>query len=178
MHLFNEYGKIKKYDSYGEILRNFSKVRLDLYQKRKDHLLGKWRKEMDILKWKVKFIMYVIEGKIIIFKNGKSKKKDEIMQKLEELEFPKFITGIEKNASYNYITSTGLFNLTHEEVERLKQQLADKKEEVAILESKTPKDIWIEELEEFMEAYDKWESETDAHYDGLLYKNVKTAKKK
>ncbi|AEQ32844.1 DNA topoisomerase 2 [Acanthamoeba polyphaga mimivirus] len=178
MHLFNEYGKIKKYDSYGEILRNFSKVRLDLYQKRKDHLLGKWRKEMDILKWKVKFIMYVIEGKIIIFKNGKSKKKDEIMQKLEELEFPKFITGTEKNASYNYITSTGLFNLTHEEVERLKQQLADKKEEVAILESKTPKDIWIEELEEFMEAYDKWESETDAHYDGLLYKNVKTAKKK
>nr|AEX62907.1 DNA topoisomerase 2 [Moumouvirus Monve] len=178
MHLFNEHGKIKKYNSYTEILNNFIQIRLDLYQKRKDHLLGKWKKEMDMLKWKVKFIEYVIDGTIIIFKNGKSKKKEEIMNKLEELKFPKFITGVEKNPSYTYITSTGLFNLTLEEVEKLKKQLADKKEEIATLEAKTPKDIWIEELDLFIEAYDKWEAETDADYEALLNNRVKPKSRK
>uniref|UniRef100_A0A6G6ACA9 DNA topoisomerase 2 n=1 Tax=Borely moumouvirus TaxID=2712067 RepID=A0A6G6ACA9_9VIRU len=178
MHLFNEYGKIKKYNTYSEILKNFVQVRLDLYQKRKDYLLGKWKKEMDMLKWKVKFIEYVIDGTIIIFKNGKSKKKEEIMNKLEELKFPKFITGVEKNPSYTYITSTGLFNLTLEEVEKLKQLLADKKEEIASLEAKTPKDIWIEELDLFIEAYNKWEAETDADYEALLNNRVKPKSRK
>ncbi|QTF49396.1 topoisomerase II [Acanthamoeba polyphaga mimivirus] len=178
MHLFNEKGKIKKYDTYGAILRNFVKVRLNLYQKRKDYLLGKWKKEMDILKWKVKFIEYVIEGKIVIFKNGKSKKKEEVLKALEDLKFPKFIVGNESSPSYGYITSIGLFNLTLEEVEKLKKQLADKKQELAILEAKSPEEIWEEELDEFVEAYDIWEKEVDENYNDLLNKKKGSTGKK
>ena len=168
MHLFNENGKIKKYDSYGAILKNFATVRLDLYQKRKDYLLGKWKTEIDILKWRVKFIENVLDGTVIIFKNGRGKKKEEILLRLEELKFPKFISGSDKNTSYNYITSTGLFHLTEEEIEKLRKQLADKKEELAILNSKTPAQLWDEELDSFMVAYDKWEAEHDADHDKLM----------
>ncbi|BCS83056.1 DNA topoisomerase 2 [Cotonvirus japonicus] len=180
MHLFNEHGKIKKYDSYNEILTNYANVRLELYQTRKDYLLGKWKKEMEILKWKVKFIEHVIDEKIIIFKAGKSKKKEDVLKSLEEHKFPKFMIGAEKTPSYNYITSTGLFNLTLEEVEKLKQLLADKKKELAILEAKSPQDLWEEELDKFIVAYDKWEKENNEAYDELFNrkKGAKVTKRK
>jgi DNA topoisomerase II len=177
MHLFDENNKIRKYETYGAILKNFARVRLELYQKRKDHLLGKWRHEMDVLRWKVKFIDYVIAEKIIIFKNGKSEKRDAVIARLEELKFPQFITGNEKNPSYNYITSTGLFHLTEEDVEKFKKELADKKEQIGILESKTPSDMWNEELDDFIEEYDQWEENEDAKYEELL-KQKKSSKKK
>ncbi len=76
MHLFDERGKIKKFDSYGSIIKHYANIRLELYQKRKDYLLDKWRKEMDILKWKVKFILDVRSGKILYIdiRNNTSKK--------------------------------------------------------------------------------------------------------
>ena len=183
MHLFDEHGKIRKYKSYNAILENFATVRLVLYQKRKDYLLGKWRKEIDMLKWKIKFIDYVIEGKIVIFKDGKSKKKTEVIAKLEELNFPQFVSGNKADyqkteteeedtetakPSYRYITTIGLFHLTTEEVDKLKQQLAERKEEIATLEGKMPTDLWTEELEEFMIAYDQWEKACDEAYQDLL----------
>ena len=92
MHLFNEHGQIKKYESYGAILNNFAKVRLELYQKRKDFLLEKWLKEIDMLKWKLKFVEGVVNDEIIVFK----KKTAEIIAQLEELGFPKFTTSDKK----------------------------------------------------------------------------------
>lgn len=167
MHLFDEEGKIRKYNTYGEILKNFSRVRLELYQKRKDYLIGKWKKEADILRWKVKFIEDVINGEIIIFKDGISKKKKEIMEKLIELGFPKFQINEEKE-SYNYITNTNLFSLSLEEVENLRAKLSNKEEEIGLLEAKTPSEIWEEELDEFIEAYNKWDEETNQEYNKLL----------
>lgn len=180
MHLFDEKCKIRKYNTYGAILRNFAKVRLELYQKRKDYLLDKWKKEMDILKWKVKFILDVRSGKIIIFdiRNNTSKRKDEVINRLEELKYPKFIINNATEASYNYITTTGLFNLTVEEVDKIKKQLEDKKEEIAILEGKSPSEMWIEELDQFMEAYEIWEENIDNEYYALLQKKMKKNKSK
>ena len=178
MHLFDEHSKIKKYNSYGEILKDYARVRLELYQKRKDYLLGKWQKEADILKWKMKFINYVISGKIVVFENGKSKKKTEVMKKLEEYEFPMFIVGAEKNASYSYLTSIQLFDLTDEEVEKLRKQLEDKKTEIAILKKKSPSDLWEEELEEFIEAYDKWDADNNAEYHASMNKRKGETNKK
>lgn len=171
MHLFNEHGKIKKYDSYGAILKNYSIVRLELYQTRKDFLLGKWRHEMDILQWKMKFLEFVIQGKIIIFENKKPRKKTEVMATIEKLGFPKFITTGDK-PSYEYITNTGLFHLTEEDLENLRKQLENKQEQIETLESKSPSQLWTEELDEFMNAYDIWEAECDAAYDSQMSKKA------
>ena len=170
MHLFNEHGKIVKYDSYGEILKKYAEIRLELYQKRKDYLLGKWRKEMDLLAWKIKFIEYVIDGEIVVFRDGKTKSKAQVIAKLEELEFPKFAENDTSKPNY-YYTKIGLYNLTTEEVEKLKDELKDKKSDIKTLKGKSPSDLWTEELDEFMEAYDEWESVTDAEYEELLQGN-------
>uniref|UniRef100_A0A6C0CBD7 DNA topoisomerase (ATP-hydrolyzing) n=1 Tax=viral metagenome TaxID=1070528 RepID=A0A6C0CBD7_9ZZZZ len=179
MHLFNEEGKVIKYSNYGAILNNFSRVRIEMYQTRKDHLLGKWRHECDILKWKMKFIDSVIDGTIIIFEKNKTKKMEVIKERLKELEFPKFMVGAETKPTYKYITSTGLFSLTTEEVERLRQMLENKEEDIQTLEGKTTNEMWSEELETFMKAYDKWEKIADEEYAKEMVDNSKkTAKKR
>jgi len=178
MHLFNEEGKVIKYSNYGAILNNFARVRLELYQQRKDHLLGKWRHECDILKWKMKFLDDVISGTIIIFEKNKTRKMEQIKERLKELEYPKFLVGAETKATYKYITSTGLFSLTTEEIDRLRQLLMNKEEDIQTLEGKTPNDIWNEELEIFMKAYDKWEKISDAEYEKEMVDNSKKTTKK
>lgn len=180
MHLFDEKGKIKKFDSYGAILKNFCRVRLDLYQKRKDFLLDKWRKEMDILKWKLKFVENVISEKIIVFKNGKSKTTSQVIARLEELKFPQFILGEKKTPSYDYLTNMTILKFSEDEVEKLRKLVKNKKEEIETLEAKSPSQLWDEELEDFMEAYDKWEKEVDEEYYNLLNKKkgTKTTTKK
>ena len=177
MHLFNEEGKIIKYKTYGEILKNYSKVRLELYQKRKDYLLDKWTKEMDMLAWKVKFIEHVIDGKIVVFKDGKTKKKEQVLAKLEELGFPKFADTPTETPSYSY-TEIGLYKLTTEEVNKLKEELEKKKLDIKTLQGKSPAQLWSEELDEFMVAYDKWEEASDAAYNASLQGKKKKAAKK
>ena len=179
MHAFNSEGKIVKYESYSNILTDYVEVRLELYQKRKDHLLGKWRKEMDMLEWKLKFVENVLDGEIIIFRNGKSKTKEQVHARLEELEFPKFSDGQAKKPSYSY-TDISVYKLTKDEVEKLRQDVADKKTDIRTLEAKTPTELWKAELDEFMVAYNEWEVETDAEYEKLLNgdDNKKPKKKK
>ena len=166
MHLFDHNGKIKKFDSYGAILKNFATVRLELYQKRKDYLLNKWRKDMDMLKWKLKFIEACVAEKIIVFK----KKTAQIHEQLEEFKFPKFITGEKKEASYDYLTSLTIIRFTKDEMEKLRKQIEEKKKEIATLEGKTPAQLWEEELDDFMDEYDKWEAVQDAEYSALMVK--------
>ena len=140
MWLYNYNGIIKKYTSPQDILCEFYQVRLDMYTKRKNWLKNKIQNELDILQYKMKFIQYVLDGKITVFKQ----KKSVIINKLIELKFPKLVTRISKskkdkeqdddedniddqedgsNKSYEYITSMPLFSLTDEKINELQDKL-------------------------------------------------------
>lgn len=171
IHLFTAEGKIKKYNSYGQILNEFAITRLDLYQKRKDYLLEKWKKDMEILKWKIKFLEEVIAGNIYFTKNKRSVKKTDVIAMIESKGFPKLLekeTEEKGSPSYNYLTSIGIFQQTEEEIERLRDEYNKRKEQRDTLKKKTPKDLWSEEVDEFMEAYDKWEKDVDERYEDLM----------
>jgi DNA topoisomerase-2 len=72
MWLYNYNGIIKKYTSPQDILCEFYQVRLDMYIKRKNWLKNKIQNELDILQYKMKFIQYVLDGKITVFKQKTS----------------------------------------------------------------------------------------------------------
>jgi len=146
MHLYNANGKIKKYDNAIDILTEFYAIRLEMYTKRKSYLIGKLQKELDILKWKKQFIEYVLDGRIIIYRQ----KKTAIIDKLIELEFPMI------DDTYDYITNIPLFNLTEEKVNELIEQFNNKQEELHKVESTTEIEQWNYELDEFIESYNKW----------------------
>ena len=194
MWLYNYNGIIKKYTSPQDILSEFYQVRLDMYAKRKNWLKNKIQNELDILQYKMKFIQYVLDGKITVFKQ----KKSVIIDKLIELKFPKLVTRVSKskkeestldddednnnddqeesgsNKSYEYITSMPLFSLTDEKINELQSKLDDKQQELVKVESTTEKDQWKLELNEFLTTYKIW-SETKP--ETFIVKSTKSTKK-
>jgi len=66
--LFDSKGKIARYASEIDIMKDFFKLRLKLYEDRKAYCLAKLLKDYEILFNKVKFIQAVISGTIQINK--------------------------------------------------------------------------------------------------------------
>ena len=177
MHLHDDQGRIKKYNNPLEILIEFYETRLMMYTKRKEFMIGKLNKELDIIKWKKLFIEAVLEGKIIIYKQ----KKVSIIEKLVELKFPKLANskynGVnndtdevdESNKSYDYITDIPLFNLTEEKISELLDKYNNKEQEIKHVESTSEIDQWNIELDEFVEKYNSW---SKVHAINLNQKNI------
>lgn len=156
MHLFNHEGVITKYTTPGEILREFYEVRLRMYTKRKEYIIGKLTHELDILKYKVKFIQYILDKKIII----ERQKKDAIINKLEDYKFPRLATSYQgTDQSYDYLTNMYLFSLTEEKTEELQNKFNNKEEELAVVKATTEIEMWKKDLEEFTTRYKKHKEE-------------------
>jgi len=81
--LFNHEGKICRYNSEEEILKEFFVLRKALYERRKEYLLARLLKECETLSNKVRFILGVISGEI---KVSRVKKRD-IVRNLKRMGF-------------------------------------------------------------------------------------------
>lgn len=176
MTLYNEKGVIEKYNTIDDILISFYNVRLLKYKERKDKYLKILNNQLNILKYKIKFIRDYISKQIIIEK----RKKAEIMKQLEILKYPKLSadinaldstaslvsnnTDIEDNKengkisykSYSYITEMKLFNLTEEKIKELEKQIEDKEYETNKYTNTSIYDLWKSELIQLREYYIKW----------------------
>ena len=152
MHLYNVDGQIQKYNSVLEILNEFYNIRLMMYTKRKEYLIDKLSKELDILKYKKLFIEKVLDGSIIIYKQ----KKSDIIDRLIELKFPKLSKLSNEDCSYEYITEIPLFNLTQEKIDELNEKFNNKEQELKIIENTSEQDQWISELDELSKKYKDW----------------------
>ena len=170
MHLYSTNGSIKKYLSIKEILQEYFTERLELYQKRKDYQLDILKKELELISYKCKFILMVIEKKIKI----NNRKRADIEQKLFVLKFPKLGT----DKSYQYLLGMPIYSLTFEKVEELKKQMKNKKIEHEKLQKLTPQNIWKGELEELLGEYNKWNENKNKDDDYISSKKEKKKKKK
>ncbi|XP_048574229.1 DNA topoisomerase 2-like [Triticum urartu] len=66
MHLFDPEGKIRKYDTPEDILEEFFGLRLEFYARRKQVMLEVLEKELRKLENRVRFIMALLAGDIIV----------------------------------------------------------------------------------------------------------------
>jgi len=66
MVLFDATGKIQRYESALDIIKDFAKLRLGVYDKRKNYLVAKLMRECEVLSAKARFIKLVITGQLII----------------------------------------------------------------------------------------------------------------
>jgi DNA topoisomerase-2 len=141
MHLFCVNGNIKKYSTVKQIMEEFYIERLSLYDKRREYYLNLLKYELDILSYKVKFILMVVEKKLIV----NNRKKNDIEDDLDKNNFIK-----DENNSYNYLLGMPIYSLTYEKIEELKKQMNNKETEYETLKNKTGKDIWKEELTDLL----------------------------
>jgi len=159
MHLYDTNGNIKKYNTVTEILIEYYQYRLSVYSARKEYLLKLLEHKLQILKWTIKFIKYIIGGQIIIFRKNKARKKAEIINRLIVLKFPKFGTtfnATEDEKKYNYLTNLKIFSLTEEEKDKLQKELDAKQKEYDEYKNTPLEEIWLKELTELEVSYKKW----------------------
>lgn len=170
--------QVQKHDHINEILTLYYEYRLEIYDKRKKYMLKQLKNELNILKYKILFLDYVLSGKIIIFEKNKARPKALIINRIEELNFPKLSPNHESNdKSYDYITKLGIFSITEEELNELKRKFEIKTCEYNKYKSTPIQDIWISELDELEKEYRIW-LETIPDVDDGSTKPGKGGKKK
>ncbi|KAL9078962.1 MAG: hypothetical protein Q9157_002146 [Trypethelium eluteriae] len=165
---FDAQGRIQKYHSVNDIMEEFYHVRLGMYQKRKQHLLGELQKELERLTNQARFIRMICDSKLVIAR----KKKQVLIEELKSLNFKAFPktkdarkAGEEEevleedegkddtDTGYNYLLGMAIWSLTMERVQKLEQRISDVEQDMETLVKKSPKDLWNEDLDEFIEAY-------------------------
>jgi len=172
MHLFNEKGQIKRYNTINDIFEEFYILRLSYYQKRKDYKLNELEKDIEKISAKVRFILGIIEEKIDL----RRKEDEQVNNILIKMKFPKI------DDTFDYLTSMPLRSLTKKRLEELMKQEKDKQIEYDALKSKTIKQLWKDDLnvleKEYKKQLDVYNKELeDIRGSGTMTKIVKKIKK-
>lgn len=134
----DENGKLKIFDSVEDIVKYFVDFRLGYYQKRKDYLIDKYKKELTELCWRAKFIKSIIDKKLVV----NNTPKDEIVSWLEVNKFEKMDGG------YGYLLSMPIWSLTKERYEDLMNKAKAKKELLDETMGLEPKQMYLDDLQE------------------------------
>ena len=145
MHLFDRYGKIKKYNNPYEIIDDYYDVRLDYYDKRKEFILKKFNDKKLVYDNIIKFIKLVMNGKIVI--NNTS--MDTIISNLEKNNFDKI------DDSYQYLLGISVYKFSKDELLKLKNDYTNLTEQIKELELKDNKKLWMDDLMELKKEVKK-----------------------
>lgn len=154
MHLYNRDGRIQKYKSIADIQRAHYDVRLEYYQSRKDFVIERLRRDIKILRNKIRFVESIMDGTLDIFK--KSRATVDVL--LENAKYDKdggtdSETG--DGVSYSYLVNMQISSFTQEKIADLVSIVSRKESDLENLESKSIKSIWREDLSVFLDEYEK-----------------------
>ena len=159
----------------------FFEVRLSYYDKRKDYLSRLLHDELEKLDNKVRFILAVVHGELVI----SNRKKTELLQELKRAGYKMFAVtkkpleagaegsgadtddegadaaSSELDKGYDYLLSMRISSLTLERVQSLTAERDAKRAEKKELEGKRPEDLWLRDLVAFEVALDDFERSID-----------------
>ncbi|MED6185751.1 DNA topoisomerase 2 [Stylosanthes scabra] len=181
MHLFDADGKIKKFDNPEQILEEFFPLRLEYYVRRKKYKLDTLERVLLILDNKVRFILGVVNGEIIVSNRRKADLLIELKRKgftpmpkkgksvepqvagdnednSEEQETESVSIEEARVGDYEYLLSMSIGTLTLESVQKLLAEKQEKENEYEILKATTPKSMWIKDLDQLEKKLDELES--------------------
>ena len=159
MHLYDRNGVIKKYETIYEIMDEHYHCRYLMYTERKQYQLEKIQNEIILQESKMRFMNEVMNEDIVIYKQSKS----SIVKTLSEKEYPFYENNVikEYNADteikthYNYLLNLPIYNFTLEKVDELSFEIISKKQDYETLLNVSEKDLWIRELDQFVDIYKK-----------------------
>jgi DNA topoisomerase-2 len=166
MHLYSSEGAIKKYSSTSDILKAWSKIRINKYGERKAHQITILEKDYNILSTKIRFIIDVIEGRIIIM----NKKISEIATRLTELGYPKIQTQKDEededsgHNGYNYLLKMPISQLTYDRKIILEKEVTELAKKLEDLRNTPIEQIWKTELEQLLEAWHNHKDSIETDY--------------
>ena len=149
MHMFNEDGRMQKFKTVDDIIDQWFNVRKKIYTERRDYILNKLSKDLNIIKFKVQFIEEIIVDSIVI----KNVKKAAIITSLTDKNYPKISTKDDGIKSYDYLLGMDLYKLSTEEIDDLKKKREMKQLEYDALHDQTPYDLWKTDIHALQQEY-------------------------
>lgn len=130
--VWDEKGKIKRFENPEDLLEYFVEVRLAFYDKRRLALIDALKVDIDWKNTKARFIQYYIDN-VDFFKDTK---KDKLIERLIEDGFPE----------YDKLLAMSMWNLTKEKIQSLQEEIKKDLEEVKRLEVTTAKEMYLDDL--------------------------------
>lgn len=162
MYLYDVDCRIKKYQNIEEIQQDFYDFRLNTYVIRKEIQIKILQHELDILALRIRFIRDCIADIIVFKKNKTNLTKNQVMEQIENLKYPKMNISIPtKDATpdmlnYDYLTNIKIWDLTTDHLDKLQEEHDKKLEILEMYKNTTVQDMWNNELTEFEKSYKKW----------------------
>jgi DNA topoisomerase II len=187
MYLFDEDQVIRKYDGATDILRQFYTHRLEVYNTRKEYWLKKLLNDLNIYKYKVKFIKEFLADTIQVARVSSTRVIEQFEEKDESeplgTRYPR-LTGDHRKSdserSYRYLTDMSILSLTTDKLAELERKMQECHVEYDDY-LKTPiEDIWMRELDEFSKVYNQFlkDWKDDNEYNNFADPNAKGKGKK
>ncbi|KAL8691878.1 MAG: hypothetical protein Q9218_002983 [Villophora microphyllina] len=169
---FDPEGRITKYATVDDMLKEFFGVRIKFYEKRKQYMLSQMTRDLKRYTNQSRFIRMIIDSQLIISR----KKKVDLVKELKAKNF-KAIAKIadaskqgeiepaleneEENeediaigaSSYDYLLGMPLWSLTKERVDKLEQMIGDRELEIDKLLKMSREDLWKVDLDDFINEW-------------------------
>ena len=139
MHLFDSRGRIRKYDSVGDILEEFYALRLGAYELRKKRLLERMRMDAKTLEQKVRFLDLVISDELRLQARSTGSALDT---ELDERGFERGADG-----TFRHLLGMAMSSITVDRKDALDKELAERRESIDVLECTTATQLWLRDLE-------------------------------
>jgi hypothetical protein len=151
MTCFDTDFNIIRYKTVGDIMETFLEKRLPMYEARRLSQLGTLTKQITELDAKRRFIQAILDERLVLQK----KTDEEIVLGLQACDIPPLSDLDHPSAyeSYEYVLKMRIDRLKLAAVIELDKQIAEKQGEIDYLESQTGASLWIQDLDEFQEAW-------------------------
>jgi DNA topoisomerase-2 len=175
MCCFDDEGSIKKYNTIGDIIEAFYEPRLAAYSERKRVQLDELNKEIRELSAKQVFIKAILEDRLKLIKASDT----SIVKQLKELELPALSRLDEPDSvdGYEYLLRMRIDRVKATAVEDLMKQVADKTAVHDCLAAKQPSDLWLNDLDDFETAWEKYSAARTAEMESAPPKDTAAKKK-
>jgi len=177
MNMFDLNQQIRKFEGPAHVMKDFFQVRLQYYDMRKVNLSKKLTEEWEKLDNKMRFVLAVIKGDLIVA----NRKKQDLMIDLKKQGFKAFReakAGEEEAAAgeddsetdedphaldkgYDYLLSMKIWSLTMERVQELINQRNIKRAELDELLGTAAETLWLNDLAALELALDDFEAAVD-----------------
>jgi len=151
MCAFDADHNIIKYDTVGDLIEDYYQARLALYEKRKAHQINEYKDYIEELSAKAKFIKGIVEGTIKIM----NQTDDVVLASLKAHALPPRSSPDSPDSldAYEYLLRMRIDRIKKSSVIEVENDLEKTKKSLAELIAISVSQIWLNELEEFLEAW-------------------------
>lgn len=158
MVLFNGDGQLAKYATPQDVLQDFYRLRLPLYEQRRQYLMRQLEVKLVELNDKARFVTDVVEQRLEL----RNVPKATVLAYLETHRFGRV------DQSFDYLLDTSLSALTRERVEALLQSRETHQHELDRLRSTTAQAMWKADLTAVLQALQREERQRQADKEANL----------